>query len=62
MITTDILILVGPGLATVLKQVVKLKCHLIDALPQPGGCVQKFIQKKPFMIFLLYPEIGRFNA
>jgi hypothetical protein len=38
MITTDILIVVlDPPDYLVLKQVVKIKCHLIDALPQPGG-------------------------
>jgi hypothetical protein len=38
MITTDILIVVRTHrIVTVLKQVVKIKMSLIDALPQPGG-------------------------
>ena len=40
MITTDILIIgAGPtGLFTVFEAgLLKLKCHLIDALPRPGG-------------------------
>ncbi len=46
MITTDLLIIgAGPtGLFAVLKQVyLKLKCHIIDALPQPGGQLAELV-------------------
>ena len=42
MIKTDILIIgAGPvGLFTVFEAgLLKMKCHLIDALAQPGGCL-----------------------
>ena len=50
MITTDILIIgAGPtGLFTVFEAgLLKLKCHLIDALPQPGGQCAELYPKKP---------------
>ena len=49
MITTDILIIgAGPtGLFTVFEAgLLKLKCHLIDALPQPGGQLTELYPKK----------------
>ena len=55
MITTDILIIgAGPtGLFTVFEAgLLKLRCHLIDALPQAGGQCSRFILKNLFMIFL----------
>lgn len=54
MIKTDILIIgAGPtGLFTVFEAgLLKLKTHLIDALPQPGGNVPKYIQRSLFMTF-----------
>ena len=50
MIQTDILIIgAGPtGLFTVFEAgLLKLKCHLIDALPQPGGQLAELYPKKP---------------
>ena len=50
MINTDILIIgAGPtGLFTVFEAgLLKLKCHLIDALPQPGGQCAEIYPKKP---------------
>ena len=50
MIKTDILIIgAGPtGLFTVFEAgLLKLKCHLIDALPQPGGQCSEIYPKKP---------------
>ena len=59
MIKTDILIIgAGPtGLFTVFEAgLLKLKCHLIDALAQPGVNAQKFIQKPIYdiQVFLKY--------
>ena len=54
MIKTDILIIgAGPtGLFTVFEAgLLKMKCHLIDALAQPGGQCAKFIKKNLFMIY-----------
>lgn len=50
MIETDIIIIgAGPtGLFTVFEAgLLKLKCHLIDALPQPGGQLSEIYPKKP---------------
>ena len=50
MIQTDILIIgAGPcGLFTVFEAgLLKLRCHLIDALPQPGGQCAEIYPKKP---------------
>jgi len=60
MITTDILIIgAGPtGLFTVFEAgLLKLKCHLIDALPQPGGQCSEIYPKKPIYDIPGYPEI-----
>jgi len=60
MITTDILIIgAGPtGLFTVFEAgLLKLKCHLIDALPQPGGQCTELYPKKPIYDIPAYPEI-----
>lgn len=35
----------------------KLKCHLIDALPQPGGQCSEIYPKKPIYDIPAYPEI-----
>ena len=66
MITTDILIIgAGPtGLFTVFEAgLLKLKCHLIDALPQAGGQCSEIYPKKPIYDIPAYPEIlsRRFN-
>ena len=58
--TTDILIIgAGPtGLFTVFEAgLLKLKCHLIDALPQPGGQCSEIYPKKPIYDIPAYPEI-----
>jgi thioredoxin reductase (NADPH) len=60
MISTDIII-IGAG-PTVLFAVfeaglLKLKCHLIDALPQPGGQCSELYPKKPIYDIPAYPEI-----
>ena len=60
MITTDILIIgAGPtGLFTVFEAgLLKLRCHLIDALPQPGGQCSEIYPKKPIFDIPAYPEI-----
>ena len=60
MINTDILIIgAGPtGLFTVFEAgLLKLKCHLIDALPQPGGQCSEIYPKKPIYDIPAYPEI-----
>ena len=60
MIQTDILIIgAGPcGLFTVFEAgLLKLKCHLIDALPQAGGQCAEIYPKKPIFDIPAYPEI-----
>ncbi|MDO7135455.1 NAD(P)/FAD-dependent oxidoreductase [Algibacter lectus] len=60
MIKTDILIIgAGPtGLFTVFEAgLLKLKCHLIDALPQPGGQCSELYPKKPIYDIPGFPEI-----
>ena len=60
MIKTDILIIgAGPtGLFTVFEAgLLKLRCHLIDALPQPGGQCSEIYPKKPIFDIPAYPEI-----
>lgn len=60
MIETDILIIgAGPcGLFTVFEAgLLKLKCHLIDALPQPGGQCSEIYPKKPIFDIPAYPEV-----
>ncbi|MFD0862776.1 NAD(P)/FAD-dependent oxidoreductase [Sungkyunkwania multivorans] len=61
MIKTDILIIgAGPtGLFTVFEAgLLKLKCHLIDALPQPGGQLSEIYPKKPIYDIPGFPEIN----
>ena len=60
MIQTDILIIgAGPcGLFTVFEAgLLKLRCHLIDSLPQPGGQCSEIYPKKPIFDIPAYPEI-----
>ncbi|HHZ81984.1 MAG TPA: NAD(P)/FAD-dependent oxidoreductase [Flavobacteriales bacterium] len=60
MIQTDILIIgAGPvGLFTVFEAgLVKLKCHIIDALPQTGGQCSEIYPKKPIYDIPAYPSI-----
>jgi thioredoxin reductase (NADPH) len=60
MITTDLLIIgAGPtGLFTVFEAgLLKLKCHIIDALPQPGGQLAELYPKKPIYDIPGYPEV-----
>jgi len=60
MIKTDIIIIgAGPiGIFTVFEAgLLKLKCHLIDALPQPGGQCSEIYPKKPIYDIPAYPEI-----
>jgi thioredoxin reductase (NADPH) len=60
MIKTDILIIgAGPtGLFTVFEAgLLKLNCHLIDALPQPGGQCSEIYPKKPIYDIPGFPEI-----
>jgi thioredoxin reductase (NADPH) len=59
-IQSDILIIgAGPtGLFTVFEAgLLKLRCHLIDALPQPGGQCSEIYPKKPIYDIPAYPEI-----
>lgn len=60
MIKTDIIVIgAGPtGLFTVFEAgLLKLKCHLIDALPQPGGQCSELYPKKPIYDIPGFPEI-----
>lgn len=60
MIKTDILIIgAGPtGLFTVFEAgLLKLKCHLIDALPQPGGQCSELYPKKPIYDIPGVPDV-----
>ncbi|MBK8624385.1 MAG: NAD(P)/FAD-dependent oxidoreductase [Saprospiraceae bacterium] len=60
MIQTDILIIgAGPvGLFTVFEAgLLKLKCHLVDSLGQPGGQLNEIYPKKPIYDIPGYPSI-----
>ena len=60
MIETDILVIgAGPcGLFTVFEAgLLKLRCHLIDALPQAGGQLTEIYPKKPIYDIPGFPEI-----
>ncbi len=60
MIETDILIIgAGPtGLFTVFEAgLLKLRCHLIDSLPQPGGQLTEIYPKKPIYDIPGYPSV-----
>lgn len=60
MIETDIIIIgAGPcGLFTVFEAgLLKLKCHLIDSLPQSGGQLTEIYPKKPIYDIPGFPEI-----
>ncbi|MGJ8683358.1 MAG: NAD(P)/FAD-dependent oxidoreductase [Nonlabens sp.] len=60
MIKTDILIIgAGPtGLFTVFEAgLLKLKCHIIDALAQPGGQCSELYPKKPIYDIPGFPEV-----
>ncbi|MEZ4913550.1 MAG: NAD(P)/FAD-dependent oxidoreductase [Chitinophagales bacterium] len=59
-VETDILIIgAGPvGLFTVFEAgLVKLRCHLIDTLPMPGGQLTEIYPKKPIYDIPGFPEI-----
>ncbi|MFL1579009.1 NAD(P)/FAD-dependent oxidoreductase [Riemerella anatipestifer] len=61
MITTDLLIIgAGPtGLFTVFEAgLLKLKCHIIDALPQPGGQLAELYPKKPIFDIPGYQSVN----
>ncbi|MDQ5929400.1 MAG: thioredoxin reductase [Bacteroidota bacterium] len=60
MIETDILIIgAGPtGLFAVFEAgLLKLKCHILDALPQPGGQLSELYPKKPIYDIPGFPEV-----
>ena len=60
MIETDILIIgAGPvGLFTVFEAgLIKLRCHLIDSLGQPGGQLTEIYPKKPIYDIPGYPKV-----
>ncbi len=60
MITTDILIIgAGPcGLFTVFEAgLLKLRCHLVDSLGQPGGQLTEIYPKKPIYDIPGYPTV-----
>lgn len=60
MISTDILIIgAGPtGLFAVFEAgLLKLKCHIIDALPQQGGQLAELYPKKPIFDIPGYPTV-----
>lgn len=61
MITTDLLIIgAGPtGLFAVFEAgLLKIKCHIIDALPQPGGQLSELYPKKPIFDIPGFPSIN----
>jgi thioredoxin reductase (NADPH) len=61
MIQTDILIIgAGPtGLFMVFEAgLLKMRCHIIDALPQPGGQLAELYPKKPIFDIPGYPSVG----
>jgi thioredoxin reductase (NADPH) len=61
MIETDIIIIgAGPvGLFTVFEAgLLKLKCHLIDSLPQSGGQLTEIYPKKPIYDIPGFPTVG----
>jgi thioredoxin reductase (NADPH) len=61
MIKTDIIIIgAGPvGLFTVFEAgLLKLRCHIVDALPQPGGQLAEIYPKKPIYDIPGYPTVG----
>lgn len=60
MIQTDVIIIgAGPvGLFTVFEAgLLKLRCHLIDSLPQPGGQCSEIYPKKPIYDIPGFPSI-----
>ena len=60
MIQTDILIVgAGPvGLFTVFEAgLLKLRCHLVDSLPQVGGQLSEIYPKKPIYDIPGYPSV-----
>jgi thioredoxin reductase (NADPH) len=60
MISTDICIIgAGPvGLFSVFEAgLLKMRCHLVDSLPQPGGQLSEIYPKKPIFDIPGYPEI-----
>ena len=60
MIKTDILIIgAGPtGLFAVFEAgLLKMKCHILDSLTQPGGQLTELYPKKPIYDIPGYPEI-----
>lgn len=60
MFETDIIIIgAGPtGLFTVFEAgLLKLRCHLIDALPQPGGQLSELYPKKPIFDIPGFPSV-----
>lgn len=60
MISTDIIIIgAGPvGLFTVFEAgLLKLKCHLVDSLGQPGGQLTEIYPKKPIYDIPGYPSV-----
>ena len=61
MIQTDLLIIgAGPtGLFSVFEAgLLKMKCHLIDSLPQPGGQLTEIYPKKPIYDIPGFPIIN----
>ena len=59
MIKTDIIIIgAGPcGLFAVFEAgLLKMKCHLIDSLPQAGGQCTEIYPRNQFMIFQLFQK------
>lgn len=60
MIETDIIIIgAGPvGLFTVFEAgLLKMRCHLVDVLPQPGGQLTEIYPKKPIYDIPGYPSV-----
>ncbi|HNE29450.1 MAG TPA: ferredoxin--NADP(+) reductase, partial [Saprospiraceae bacterium] len=59
-VETDILIIgAGPvGLFAVFEAgLLKMRCHLVDVLPQPGGQLTEIYPKKPIYDIPGYPSV-----
>jgi thioredoxin reductase (NADPH) len=59
MIETDILIMSRPNrsICSFEAGLLKLKCHILDALPQAGGQLSELYPKKPIYDIPGFPEV-----
>jgi thioredoxin reductase (NADPH) len=60
MIKTDILIIgAGNWFICRFEAFIKIKCHILDALPQVGGQLSELYPKNPSTIFLDFQSVSR---